>query len=121
MIGLIVFDFAEIALFFCQLNLVRSFLIIIPLAKCEYGNKTYDINQTLITLDCTQRCACAFVNGTPKLECSALCTTPEDPGCRPRTQQVEEYQQTLRGTKCSCAAKRCIPGLRLFKSNYVDV
>ena len=120
-IGIIVFEFAKIALFVSQLNLFRSFLTIIISAKCEYGNKTYDINQTFITLDCTKRCACAFVNGTAKLDCSSLCTTPKDPGCRSKTQQVEEYQQPLRGTKCLCAAKRCIPGLRLFKNNYVDV
>ena len=94
------------------------FLNIILSGKCEYGNKTYDIDQTLITSDCKKSCTCVFVNGVAKLNCSALCTTPEDPGCRPKTQQVEEYQQPVRGTKCSCAAKRCIPGLKLFRRNY---
>ena len=92
------------------------FLNIILSARCEYGNKTYDINQTLITNYCKKRCVCTFINGAAELNCSALCTTPEDPGCRPKTQQVEEYRQSLRGTECSCAAKRCIPGLKLLRS-----
>ena len=95
------------------------FLNIILSARCESGNKTYNINQTVITRDCKKRCVCTFVNGAAELNCSALCTTPEDPGCRPKTQQVEEYKQLLSGTNCSCAAKRCIPGLKLFRNNYL--
>ena len=84
--------------------------MVIIVGQCEYESKTYDINHTYITLNCKSSCACVFVNGIAKLSCDNLCTTPKDPGCREKTQQVEIYQELVKGSNCSCPANRCITG-----------
>ena len=94
---------------------------IILLAKCEYDNKTYGINQTYITLGCKERCVCDVINGTASPNCSPLCKTPFEPVCQTNTQQFEVYQQPLKGTNCSCPAKRCITGLNLFRNKYLQI
>ena len=93
-------------------NLDRFCFIL--LANCEFDNKTYGINQTYITLGCKEICVCGVINGTASPNCSPLCNTPVDPVCKKNTQQVDVYQQPLKGTNCSCPAKRCITGLKLF-------
>lgn len=99
----------------------RFFFILPFAAKCEDGNKTYAINQTYLTSDCKQKCKCEFINGTAIPNCSSLCAPPGDSGCSQNTQQVEEYQQPLRGTNCSCPAKRCIAGLELFRNIQLQI
>ena len=94
---------------------------IILLAKCEYDNKTYGINQTFITFDCREKCVCDVFNGNASINCSSLCNTPADPVCIANTQQVEVYQEPVKGTNCSCSAKRCITGLKLFRNNYLQI
>lgn len=103
------------------MNTFTLLLILFFLAKCEDGNKTYAINQTYLTLDCKENCKCEFFNGTAALNCSPLCKTPNDPGCSKNNQEVEEYQQPLNGTNCSCPAKRCIPGLNLFRNIQLQI
>ena len=93
----------------------------ILLAKCEYDNKTYGINETYIPMGCKERCVCDVINGTASPNCSYLCITPIDPVCKANTQQVEVYQQPLKGTNCSCPAKRCIAGLKLSWNNYLRI
>ena len=97
------------------------FFILLFAAKCEVGKKTYAINQTYLTSDCKRNCTCEFANGTAILNCSPLCATPDDPECIENTQQVEEYQQTFAESNCSCPAKRCIPGLKLFRSIQLQI
>ena len=99
----------------------RSYFILRFAAKCEEGNKTYAINQTYLTSDCKRNCKCEFVNGTAIPNCSPLCATPDDPECTENSQQVEEYQQPLIGTNCSCPAKRCIAGLTLFRDFQLQI
>ena len=95
-------------------------LFIVPVVgQCEYGNKTYDINQAYITLDCKESCTCNFVNGTAKPKCDVLCSNSDDPVCRNDTEEIEEYLEPVRGSNCSCPAKRCIRGLKLFKTNQI--
>ena len=94
---------------------------IILLAKCQYGSKTYSINQTFITLDCREKCVCDVFNGNASINCSSLCNAPVDPVCRANIQQVEDYQEPVQGTNCSCPAKRCITGLKLFRNNYLHI
>ena len=91
------------------------------LAKCEYENKTYGINQTYITLGCKERCACDVINGTASPNCSSLCNTSVNPMCKANTQQVKVYQQLLKGTNCSCPAKRCISGLKLLRNSFLHI
>ena len=93
---------------------------IIPLEKCKYDNKTFGISQTYITLGCKERCLCEVINGTALANCSSLCNTPVDPPCRANTQEVQEFQQNLKGTNCSCPEKRCITGFKLFGNNYLQ-
>ena len=73
--------------------------MVIIVGQCECEGKTYDINQTYITLDCKRSCVCVFVNGIAKHSCDNLCTTPEDPGCREKTQQAEIYQELVHFSK----------------------
>ena len=91
--------------------------IVLIIEPCEYGNKTYRINQTYMTMDCKERCTCKFFNGTAKPKCEALCPAPNDPVCRNHTEEIEDYQQPLTGSNCSCPAKRCIRGLKLLRGN----
>lgn len=86
-------------------------------AKCAYENQTYDIKQTFITLDCKEKCVCDVFNGNASTNCRSLCNTPVDPVCKTNTQQLEVYQEPVKGTNCSCPAKRCIRGLKLFRNN----
>ena len=91
-----------------------SYFYIIFLAKCEYGNKTYGINQFFITSDCKEKCVCDGFNGTASANCSPLCNTLVSPVCRTNTQQMEVFREPVKGTNCSCLAKRCITGFELF-------
>ena len=111
----------EKSIVFLQLKLnLNLFLILIKAQRqCKNGNKTYHVGETYVTLDCKERCVCNFTNGTAEANCSSLCTAPVDPLCNANTQQTEVYQQYLAGTNCSCLAKRCIPGLKLFRKNHV--
>ena len=34
--------------------------------------------------------------------------------CNPDSQDIQEFESPLNGTKCNCTRKRCIPGLRMF-------
>ena len=86
-------------------------------AKCAYENQTYDIKQTFITLDCKEKCVCDVFNGNASANCRSLCNTPVDPVCKTNTQRLEIYQEPVKGTNCSCPAKRCIRGLKLFRNN----
>ena len=98
-----------------------NFFYIILLAKCEYHNKTYSINQTFITLDCKQKCVCGIFNRNVSVNCSSLCNIPVNPVCRANSQEVEVYQEPVKGTNCSCPAKRCITGLKLFQNNDLQI
>ena len=95
--------------------------IVLIIEPCEYGNKTYHMNQSYMTWDCKERCTCKFFNGAAKPKCEALCPTPNDFLCRNDTQEIEEYQEPVTGSNCSCPAKRCIRGLKLFRGNQRNV
>ena len=74
-----VFGVARIPCTVLSTNLNLDHFCIILLARCEYVNKTYGINQTYITLGCKERCVCNFINGTASPNCSPLCKTPVNP------------------------------------------
>ena len=86
------------------------FFITLFVAQCEYANKTYNIDQSFITLDCNQSCVCDFVNGTARPSCSSLCTTPSRRPCLPESQEESIVQQTIGTSTCSCPVKICVPG-----------
>lgn len=90
--------------------LIWVFLVLSFLEKCEYGNKTYGINQTYITLGCKEGCICGVINRTASKNCSSLCNATVNSECRANNHHVEVYQQPLKGTNCSCPPKRCITG-----------
>ena len=116
-----VFDMAILQYTFPLMNFNLDSFCIILLAECEYGNKTFGINHTYITLDCKEKCVCEVINGTALANCSSLCNIPVDPLCTGNTQQVVKFQQNLKGTNCSCPVKRCIKGLNLFVNNYLQM
>ena len=116
-----VFGVARIPCTVLSTNLNLDHFCIILLARCEYVNKRYGINQTYITLGCKERCVCNFINGTASPNCSPLCKTPVNPVCQKNTQQVEVYQQPLKGSNCSCPVKRCITGVNLFRNKYFQI
>ena len=74
-----------------------------------------------MTLDCNESCVCKFVNGTASPKCDVLCPTLYNPGCRNGTEEIEEYQEPVRGSNCSCPAKRCIAGLKCFRMNQKKI
>ena len=90
---------------------------VLIVGQCEYEGKICDINQTYITLDCKKSCIYVYANGIVEHSCNELCTIPEDPGCTENTQQVEIYQELVKGSNCSRPTKRCITGLKLFREN----
>ena len=116
-----VFDIPRIPCTFLLMNFNLDFFCITLLAKCEYDNKTVNINQTYITLGCKEKCLCDVINENASRNCSSLCNTLVDPVCRTNTQHVEVYQQPLKGTNCSCPSKRCITGLKLQRTNYLQI
>ena len=115
------FKVAKIPCTFLLINFNLNNFFIILLAKCEHDNKTFGINQTFITLDCKEKCVCYLFKGNASANCSSLCNTPVDPVCRKNTQQMEVYQEPLKRTNCSCPAKRCITGAKLFSNNYLQL
>ena len=105
---------------FLLISINWIFFCIILLARCEYDNQTYGIKQTFITLDCEEKCVCDVFSRNVSTSCSSLCSTPVDPVCKTNTQQVEVYQEPVKGTNCSCPAKKCITGLKLFQKILTD-
>ena len=103
---------------YLKFNFDLFLILIISQRQCKNGNKTYHIGETYVTNGCKQRCVCNFINGTAEANCSSLCTASVHPLCDANTQQIEVYEQSLGGTNCSCPAKRCIAGLKLFTSNH---
>ena len=81
---------------------------------CRYDNRTYGMNQTIITGNCKELCGCNSINGTAFPTCKPLCQSHEDPTCNPDSEDIQEFESPLNGTTCTCTRKRCIPGLRMF-------
>ena len=92
----------------------NHFLVTANANVCQYDNRTYGMNQTVITRNCKEMCGCNSINGTTIPTCKPLCQSQEDLRCNPDSQDIEEFQSPLNGTKCTCTRKRCIPGLRMF-------
>lgn len=89
-----------------------------PVPMCQYDNRTYGINQSIITANCKKICGCKFLNSNPITTCNRLCQDGEDPKCDPYSQIIEEYQAPVNGTNCICTKKKCVSGIIPFLSKF---
>lgn len=89
-----------------------------PVPMCQYDNRTYGINQSIITANCKEICGCKFLNSNPIATCNRLCQDGEDPKCDPYYQIIEEYQAPVNGTNCICTKKKCVSGIIPFLSKF---
>ena len=92
----------------------NHFLVTANANVCQYDNLTYGMNQTIITRNCKEMCRCSSINGTAIPTCKPLCQSQANLTCNPDSQDIQEFESPLNGTKCNCTRKRCIPGLRMF-------
>lgn len=94
----------------CSFLQLTLFYISVTVNFCRYKNRTFGINQSVITENCKEICGCSFINGNPVITCKFLCQDEEDLKCDPFTQIITNYQAPVNGTNCVCTKKKCVSG-----------
>ena len=92
------------------------------LLACKIGNKSYKIGERFITKDCLESCICNETNGRGIRSCEPVCNKTSSPACLTWRQQIEVFDQQVKGTNCFCSQGRCVNRKNvLFISSYLWV
>lgn len=71
------------------------------IAKCQYDNEAFGINQFITTLNCKERCRCNVFNGTVTSKCMTLCQDIVGLKCEQHTKTIKQYLAYINGTLCT--------------------
>ena len=74
---------------------------------CKIANKIYKIGERFIRKDCSEGCICNETEGFGILSCEPVCNKTSPPACL-TWQQIEVFDQQVKGTNCSCSQRRCV-------------
>ena len=76
-------------------------------SACKIGNKSYKIGERFIRKDCSEGCICHVNKGLGIPSCKPVCNNTSPPAC-PTGQQIEVFDQLVKGTNCFCSQRRCV-------------
>ena len=78
---------------------------------CKFGNLSYNIRDTFIKGDCSERCTCGKKEGFIHQSCEPLCEKSKR--ICPKGYHTKDIERQVNSTNCSCSERSCV------KSKYI--